>query len=37
MWWCMSLAHIRHHDHNQLYAEVAKVMPDYRARMKLLK
>ena len=32
------LAHIRHHDHSSaFYAEVAKVMPDYRARMKLLK
>ena len=32
------LAHIRHHDHSPaFYAEVAKVMPDYRARMKLLK
>ena len=32
------LAHIRHHDHSPaFYAEVARVMPDYRARMKLLK
>ena len=32
------LAQIRHHDHSSaFYAEVAKVMPDYRARMKLLK
>ena len=32
------LAHIRHHDHSSaFYAEVAKVMPDYRVRMKLLK
>mgnify|MGYP004525420435 FL=1 len=32
------LAHIRHHDHSPaFYAEVAKVLPDYKARMKLLK
>ena len=32
------LAHIRHHDHSSaFYAEVAKVLPDYKARMKLLK
>lgn len=32
------LAHIRHHDHSPaFYAEVAKVMPDYRQRAKLLK
>ena len=32
------LAHIRHHDHSAaFYAEVAKVMPDYKERRKLLK
>lgn len=32
------LAHIRHHDHSPaFYAEVAKVLPDYKERMKLLK
>lgn len=32
------LAHIRHHDHSPaFYAEVAGVLPDYKARMKLLK
>lgn len=32
------LAHIRHHDHSPaFYAEVARVLPDYKARMKLLK
>lgn len=32
------LAHIRHHDHSlAFYAEVAKVLPDYKERMKLLK
>ena len=32
------LSHIRHHDHSPaFYAQVAKVMPDYRERMKLLK
>lgn len=32
------LAHIRHHDHSPaFYAEVAKVLPDHKARMKLLK
>ena len=32
------LAHIRHHDHSPaFYAEVARVMPDYRERAKLLK
>ena len=32
------LAHIRHHDHSDaFYAEVAKVMPDYKERRKLLK
>lgn len=32
------LAHIRHHDHSPaFYAEVAKVLPDYKARTKLLK
>ena len=32
------LAHIRHHDHSPaFYAQVARVMPDYRERMKLLK
>ncbi len=32
------LAHIRHHDHSPaFYAEVAKVMPDYRQRQALLR
>ena len=32
------LAHIRRHDHSAaFYAEVAKVMPDYKERRKLLK
>ena len=32
------LAHIRHHDHSPaFYAEVARVLPDYKERMKLLK
>ncbi len=32
------LAHIRRHDHSPaFYAEVAKVLPDYKERMKLLK
>ena len=32
------LSHIRHHDHSPaFYAEVARVMPDYRERRKLLK
>lgn len=32
------LAHIRHHDHSPaFYAEVAKVLPDHKERMKLLK
>lgn len=32
------LAHIRHHDHSPaFYAEVAKVLPDYKERMKLLR
>ena len=32
------LAHIRHHDHSPaFYAEVARVLPDYRERMALLK
>ena len=32
------LAHIRHHDHSPaFYAEVARYLPDYRQRMKLLK
>lgn len=32
------LSHIRHHDHSPaFYAEVARVMPDYKERMKLLK
>ena len=32
------LAHICHHDHSPaFYAEVAKVLPDYKERMKLLK
>lgn len=32
------LAHIRRHDHSAaFYAEVAKVLPDYKERMKLLK
>ena len=32
------LAHIRHHDHSPaFYAEMAKVLPDYKERMKLLK
>ncbi len=32
------LAHIRHHNHSPaFYAEVAKVLPDYKERMKLLK
>lgn len=32
------LAHIRHYDHSPaFYAEVAKVLPDYKERMKLLK
>ena len=32
------LAHIRHHDHSPaFYAEVARYLPDYRQRMRLLK
>ena len=32
------LAHIRHHDHSPaFYAEVTKVLPDHKERMKLLK
>lgn len=32
------LAHIRHHDHSPaFYAEVARVMPDYKERARLLK
>lgn len=32
------LAHIRHHDHSPaFYAEVARVMPDYRERARLLR
>lgn len=32
------LAHIRHHDHGPaFYAEVARVMPDYKERARLLK
>ena len=32
------LAHIRRHDHSPaFYAEVARVLPDYKERMKLLK
>lgn len=32
------LAHIRHHDHSPaFYAEVARVLPDHKERMKLLK
>lgn len=32
------LAHIRHHNHSPaFYAEVAKIMPDYQARQKLLR
>lgn len=32
------LAHIRHHDHSPaFYAEVAKIMPDYRQRQALLR
>ena len=32
------LAHIRHHNHSAaFYAEVAKIMPDYQARQKLLR
>lgn len=32
------LAHIRHHDHSPaFYAEVAKIMPDYRRRQALLR
>lgn len=32
------LSHIRHHDHSPaFYAEVARILPDYRERMKLLR
>lgn len=32
------LAHIRHHNHSPaFYAEVARILPDYRQRMELLK
>lgn len=32
------LAHIRHHDHSAaFYAEVARIMPDYKERLRLLK
>ena len=32
------LAHIRHHDHSPaFYAQVARVLPDYKARQCLLK
>ena len=32
------LAHIRHHDHSPaFYAEVARVLPDYKERAALLK
>ncbi len=32
------LAHIRHHDHSPaFYAEVSRIMPDYKERIRLLK